>query len=71
MGDVGVVQSVGCDQIIVLTPPASPMITVGVWRTGALVRGMGLPGEGAFVPLKLPPMSSGLTPLMRECLSHN
>lgn len=62
----------GCDQIMVRTPPTSPIITVGVCLTGVLLW-TGLVGPwsiGAGVA-KLPPIISGFIPLILECLSHS
>lgn len=69
--------------LVILTPPASPMMTVGVCRMGG---GLTLccPGDsmGGFMSVgacpeikaagaKLPPMSSGLTPLILAFWTQN
>lgn len=62
----------GLDQIIVRTPPASPIMTVGADRVvrGGMAAGgfmSVLPVAAAAVVAKpAPPMSSGRTPLMRH-----
>lgn len=77
VGD-GVTVKGGCDQIMVLTPPASPIITVGVCLIGAALGVIVTAGQGFMstgwpkrLPLKFPPISSGLTPFIRELCNHN
>lgn len=68
-GGCGPCSGFGCDQIMVRTPPASPMITVGVDLTA--LAGLCCGEGGGFISQKLftPPISSGRTPFILHAVT--